>query len=333
MLIYDFMPLMVPEEKRDLWKQYHNDDGTKARVEYEALAKIRRGETADALLYKDYGPDWPYLKDVPIPKFWIPQAVPEDMYQDPPPEDVWESFLYVGTIVPKCTHRRPANVFEDIMLEGIFDEVSRQGIPIHAYVLNPHPDVIQEYKQLFPDGRVRLFRGDVTQLLVPRVAGRYRWGWALYHYPEPMVMPLVKTTLPTKLFTYLAIGIPIVVSAEMKATCRIVKQYNCGVIVTQEEIPRVAEILRKADYKALQEGVLRARKELSLDRFIPKLGSFLKRIMKSPAKRLEPYDEQQSHEIQRIIPPATYLRPSAAFPGREGDLSEEPTNAVENGPD
>jgi len=304
--VYDFLDHFIPEDQKELWAEYHGSP-ERARIEYPALKAICRGEIADGVAYKDYGPGWCQVKDSPLyglsrPNFWLPQTPPESMFQTPPQPDVAESFVYIGTIVPKSTHDRPSKIFADIMMEDIFSEVEHQGYPIHAYVMQPHPEVFAEYLKLFRGRRVNLFNGETLEFLLPRLAQRYKWGWMMYHYPQPMIMPIVRTTLPTKLFTYLALGIPPVVSEEMAASCRLVKKYGCGVIVSQDQIQHLPDVLAAQDYPRLLHNVLKAREQLKLEKFMDGLADFFDRVQQKKAITVETMTNEQSYDAQQPAP-------------------------------
>ncbi len=287
--IYDFMDLMVPETEIEAWKEFHGGTAARAKLEYDYLKAIRTGKLADAVLYKDHGPNWNYMRECSVPSMWLPQSLPRGLFQIPPNPSVPDSFCFIGTIVPKETHKKESGLFDDIMMEDIFAEVADQGFRIHAYVLNPDHRVIEEYRKLFPGGMVKLFKGDILDHLLPRLRGRYRWGWMLYRYPKDIVMGMVKETLPTKFYTYLALGVPPVVSSEMKAVCKLVEKYGCGVVVKREELRNLRQVLSRYDYPALQRGILRAREELSIDVHWPKVIKLFRKVLGRKPRVVEPF--------------------------------------------
>ncbi len=283
--MYDIMSLWVTKENLKIWDQYEDAKGSNP-AEYAALEEILRGDYIDGIAYKDWGPNWPLIEKAGVPSAWWPSSVSEELYQKPPKTaPAWDSFAYIGTIMPKCTHERPAGLFEDIMLEKIFREVTLQGFPVHAYVMRPHEDVIKEYRGLFPGGSgVKLLSGDNLPKLLPRIAGRYKWGWMMYHFPEKSIMGLVENSLPTKLYTYMALCIPPVVSEEMTAVARFVREHEIGVVVSQDEIGRLQETLGKVDYMQLVKNILRVRSRFSMEAVTPNLGKLFRKVMGNPRK-------------------------------------------------
>lgn len=283
--MYDIMNLWVPKERAHVWDEYGDAKGSNP-AEYAALEELLRADYIEGLLYKDWGPGWPLIESAGVPSAWWPSTLSERLYQKPPAESfAWDSFVYIGTIMPKRTHERPSGLFSDIMMENIFREVALQGFPVHAYIQKPDPDVIKEYRSLFPGSSgVKLFPGDNLTQLLPRLQGRYRWGWMMYHYPEKSIMGLVENSLPTKLFTYMALCTPPVVSEEMKAVARFVKKYDIGVVVTQKEIAHLREKLSTVDHTRLVRNILRTRPRFSIEAVSPSLGELVQKVMEGPRK-------------------------------------------------
>lgn len=283
--LYDIMTLWVPKDRMEIWDQYDDAKGSNP-AEYDALEETLRGDYIEGLLYKDYGPEWPLIQEAGLPNGWWPSTVSEKLYQKPPVGDLpWDSFIFIGTIMPKRTHDRPAGLFSDIMMEKIFREVSLQGYPVHAYCLKPDPEVVTEYRSLFPGSSgVKLFPGDNLTQLLPRVQGRYKWGWMMYHFPEPSIMGLVESSLPTKVFTYMALATPIVVSEEMHAVARFVKKHDIGIVVSQSQIANLREVLKNADHARLVRNILKVRPRYSIEAMTENLGKVVQEVMAGPRK-------------------------------------------------
>lgn len=330
--IYDFIDLFVPEEQKAIWAEYHGSPDP-AKVEYAHLKDICEGKSSDGIMYKDYGPNWDHLAKANIPKLWFPQTVSKTLFQPPPDPNIPDCFCFIGTIVPKQSHSRPSGLFDDIMMEDIFRDVSDQGYRIHAYVLNPHEDVIREYQELFArDGLVKLFRGDTVDRMLKRLKGRYRWGWMLFYFPQEVVLGMVGITLPTKFFTYLALGIPPVVSEEFRAVCRLVKRYKCGVIASKEQIQNLGPLLEAQDYPKLLEGVVKARKALCLENFMPGFAKMVRRVLKRPVIEKEPWNAEESKAVQEASSAASHVR-ATAVDRRRTELTRRNWGRAQRRPD
>lgn len=285
--IYDFVNLLCPFEHRHLWHQYNlkgADEpgllgGRKVEEEYESVAKLCRGEGIDALMYKDSGPDFPLLKESKALTSWQPPVLPTKLNVAPPSPSIGNRITYIGTLVPKVSHGREAGLFEDIMLADLFKEVSDQGFQIDCYCMKIHPLLAEEYDKKFPDRRVSLQHGKLVGQLLPTIQGRYRWGWMLYEFNQPVIMEHVKVTIPTKLFTYLALGVPILVSEEMEAAAKLISDWGIGVVFSRDEIKDVNRKLADVDYPQLLKNIEKARKHWCLEKHMGRFIDTIKEVM------------------------------------------------------
>jgi hypothetical protein len=313
----DWMQLFCPPEQIDLWKQYTPTGETIADEEYACIDKVISGELVDAVLYKDYGENFPMLSKCQSRAgvHWIPGTAPERIYQEPPREDVRDAICYIGTIVPKSTHGREAGLFDDIMMEDVFRSLVSEGYQVDAYSLTPHEDVIKEYREFFPGSQVKLYSGVLIPNLLPILQGQYKWGWMGYNWTTDLIMDHIKVTIPIKFFTYLALGVPIIVSREMEACGRIVDKYGCGVRVGQDELSRIREVTEAQDYHRLLNGVKMARRALNLGRFLPTVKRVLTQVLEMPYEETSCGREKAKREKEERE--KEVLR-KAGSPGGEG---------------
>jgi hypothetical protein len=282
--VYDWMHLFCPEEHIDLWKQYTPTGESIADKEYEAINGVIKGDLVDAVFYKDAGESFPMLSKCQARGgcHWLPPVIPKQNYQKPPKPDVEDRIAYIGTIVPKRTHGREAGLFQDIMMEDVFKLTVAQGYQIDAYSLTPDQEVLSEYKKLFPKGEVRVNQGMLIADLLPVLAGRYKWGWMTYLWTTDLIMEHIKVSIPVKFFTYLSLGVPILISREMEACGEIIDKYGCGVRVGQDELRCIREVSESYDYEKLLVGVQSARQGLCLEKFTPRVEKVLKSVMEMP---------------------------------------------------
>lgn len=288
---YDVMSLWCPKDQSRLWNDYSDCKGSNI-AEYEALEDILAGRYVDGIVYKDYGApadvgSWKLMEQAGVPTAWIPSCGTEKNFQAPPNPDVSARFIYIGTICPKSTHggkTGKSGLFADIMMERIFSDVNQQGFEVHAYLSSLGDEVRREYQGLFPYGGVRLFDGAFLTGLLPRTEGRYKWGFMLYHFPQPAIMELIKATLPTKFFTYMALGVPVVVSEEFEAVCRMVRKYGVGVVIPRSEHGHIRKLLNAQDYKTLTDNIVRVRKQFCHEAYVHSMGALIQRMMKIDPK-------------------------------------------------
>lgn len=306
---YDVMNLWVPKAHYQLWDDYGQCKGSNI-AEYEALDEILAGKYIDGIVYKDWGQGWPFMKAAGVPTAWIPSCSSQKNFQTPPVPETANRFVYIGTLVPKSTHggkTGKAGLFSDIMMENIFADVNRQGFEIHCFLSSLGDEVRREYAKLFPYGGVRLFDGAFLTGLLPRTEGRYKWGFMMYDFPQKIIMELIRSTLPTKFFTYMALGVPVVVSEEFEAVCRMVKEYGVGVVVPRSQHGDIRPLLKAQDYKTLTDNVVKMRVKFCHEAYVHCMGALIKQTMDNPPKKApdtvewEAADREYYERIQKEV--------------------------------
>lgn len=82
------------------------------------------------------------------------------------------------------------------------------------------------------------------------------------------------TCTSSKFFTYLAAGLPIIVSEEYSYLASLVRKYEIGIVINQREIFSLSEIIKKYDYEKLKINVKRAMEDFSMKKHIDRLIQF-----------------------------------------------------------
>ena len=119
-------------------------------------------------------------------------------------------------------------------------------------------------------------------------------------------MEHINISIPTKVFTYIGLGIPPVVSEEFESVVRIIEKYKCGVACSQRDIKDLKTRLAKENYAQLQKGLLHAREDLCLENFKDKFVKLVKDVMITPAIMLEEDNEEETQKEKEKEQPAPF---------------------------
>lgn len=292
--VYDWQNLFVPKDKLHVWNQYAENGSIYAGEETKVIELALEGKMCDAIMHGDFGPNWPYLTSKPIPcgSFFMPRSCPGSLYQKPPPLDVENRCIYIGTVVDKKRFAQQDLLFSETHIENLFEKICNSGYKIDLFTLVPRKEVVDVFREKFPHNKVRIHQGMILKNLLPIVAGRFRFGLMLYEHTTDITEAHDAVSLPTKLFTYLAIGVPILVSSRLKAVSRFVKENNCGIVFERGEECDVESKIKKYDYSKLIDGVLSCRDQFKSENYDDGFISVIKNVMdlpyeKSVAKRIK----------------------------------------------
>ena len=204
----------------------------------------------------------------------------EDLFTDAPcPDGTSEVRLaFAGTLNP-TSHPSPA--FGDVQLLPLIKMLTYQKICFDIY-LNPYQKLDQtfwDYCYLAHTSELfSIHEGMAPDKIRHRLA-TYHFGSMLYAFPQDCVVldHHLRYILPTKFFSYLEAGLPVLVSEELDAVAEIVSTNKLGLVFNQNDLPRIGSLLQNCDYGAMRAQVSSYRKANSLRRRIPKLVDFYSR--------------------------------------------------------
>lgn len=279
---YDWLNLFCPYEHKDILQKFLNLPMDYIESEYRVFDLILSGDIVDGLLYKDGGETFPVLKDYALPKMYFPAFLPKRLYQNPP-GDITESnrMLYLGKLF--SGNDFPAELFGEVFLFEVLDEIAKQGYFIDLLYVDSPVQSVNAYKDYFRGNHcVRIIEGKPLNDLLPEIAGRYQWGYVVGDFRKGLSVNVqhVEMALPARLFTFLALGIPIVISKELKYSADFIVRNGIGVTIGAEEITNIGAILKAVDYAKLRKNVLNMREQLSLESIKGEFIDFIQRIEK-----------------------------------------------------
>ena len=121
------------------------------------------------------------------------------------------------------------------------------------------------------DPRFRLEPRLPVARLVDALHGRYHYGILLYPFDDDLVVGRrhLQTALASKLFAYVAAGLPVLVSPELGYMAELVRTHGIGLVVERDDIPTLAERLDDTDHAALCAAVACAQPEFCIERHLP----------------------------------------------------------------
>jgi len=143
---------------------------------------------------------------------------------------------------------------------------------------NPKMSLSDNYKYFYADylrlqqahANFHFAPGRLPWEITPLLA-EYDWGLMIYYFDVLVGNDHFQHIMPTKIFMYLEAGLPVLVSAELAAASRFVKEYNVGLVIEREQIKSLHEMMESVDYRLLRDNVLEVRRRMSLQNRLPEL--------------------------------------------------------------
>ena len=192
--------------------------------------------------------------------------------------------VFAGTIAPNLAPK----MFEDVKLLPIAKNLTHQGFHVTLYnstiynqqKLNKH---FADYIGEMENNPLFIFNAGIPLPgIIETMAGKYDYGIMLYDFSTTLVGDSqIKYGFPSKIFTYLASGLPMIISEEMENVADLVKRYQIGVVVSRSDINNLKSVIDNYSYDLLRMNVKKAQEELCLECHLPKFIDFIRRIMNS----------------------------------------------------
>lgn len=189
--------------------------------------------------------------------------------------------VYGGIVVPSD---KPMELFGDNQFIALAKKLTNQGLCFHLY-LSPHFSPLQ-IKKLFPD-YLQLaaettnftFKKGMPQDQAIKEFSRYDFATMISIFNGMKLNTFHwNTSIPSKFFTYLSAGLPVIVSEEHGNISALVRKYECGIVVNQKDLDNLFGIIKQHDYEKLKANVKKASEELSVKKHIGRLIEFYDRI-------------------------------------------------------
>ncbi len=191
---------------------------------------------------------------------------------------------FIGGITP-FGRNYPPQIFGDAQLLGIFRRLSKQGLDVSVFN-NPILGTGKRLHERYPEYKALSDEFINFHFL----EGRWPWelmeatkhchyGLMIYEYDNVLIGELhFQTAIPSKLYSYMEMGLPIIVSERAKGVCDIVKKYEIGICINDNEIDDLYKIIEETDYNRLRSNIFKVRDELSIDKQIDRLSNFYNRV-------------------------------------------------------
>lgn len=185
--------------------------------------------------------------------------------------------VFAGTLSPSYY---PEGPFGDVKMLELIQIVIDQGLEFNVYI-NPYQKktvkgVFWDYEYLAEKDSKFIIRDGIGPECLPNEICTMDYGCLFYKFPKEFTVKNehISNIIPTKFFSYIEAGIPIIVCEEFTALVNIVEEHGLGVVVTQDDLFQLSSVIERFDYAMLSGNVQKYRELFSMDNKIDKLIQF-----------------------------------------------------------
>jgi hypothetical protein len=279
--MYDWLSLFCPYKHRKHLQGYLGLSDENIESEYEVYNRILKGEIVNGILYKDGGENISVLKNYSLPRLCMPVFLPESLHQKAPYNiSQPNKFVYMGKLV--FPDEYGPDLFRDAYFAEIVKAIDKKNYHTDLYYVRTSPATLDYYKKALMDSRhVNLFEGKPLDELLPAIAGKYHWGYLINNYTDDYKVygGQVEIGLPSRIFTYIALNIPVVLSKQLTFAAEYVTKNGLGIAVSLDDLPYIDEILKGHDYNKLLKNISDFRERHSFEIQKNNFSEFVQSVM------------------------------------------------------
>jgi len=194
------------------------------------------------------------------------------------------SLVYAGGVLNSGSDKI---ISADIKMYNVFRPLLESGLKGEAFFSNVDKNSVNnncfdDFRELAKEYDFRFSSSRNINELIPMISG-HDFGIMYYDFSETMKAGVLKkhlhAAIPTKIFTYLSAGLPILISEEIHSAKELILSLGVGIAVKQDDIHDIGKLIRAVDYNKLKSAVKRFQDSFDIDGEYMKLYNFINDII------------------------------------------------------
>ncbi len=277
--VYDWMESFIGDPRQFVDAGMFDERQIDAIIEDEAYTRRH----SDLLIYKDSGA-WIEKKlleaDASCMKLY---PCPQLKWMKKPKRHAGEGALrlvYAGQVMNK---QAPRAVFGDLDYLGLIRELTQQGAEITVFnsVFSSRElcqDLFSDYHLEMQNNSRFIFREGIEMPgIIYALHGEYDYGLIMFDFERDIAVGKVhlRQTMASKLFTYLAAGLPVIVSEELAYMADFVRANGIGIVVGKNDRSNLVDLLKETDPGQFIDNICTAQQEYCIERFVGRFMAWL----------------------------------------------------------
>lgn len=189
--------------------------------------------------------------------------------------------VYGGFVAPSSS---PEKFFGDTQFYRLIEKITKEGIYFDIF-LTPQYNALRvnrlfgNYMLMAKKNPFFNFKRGLSPNETPGEFSKFDFGAMIYLFDRGTLLEEHnRTRLPTKVFTYMEAGLPILISEEFQYVAKLVKEHEIGIVVSQNDLDNLPDVINSYDIGKLRANVKKAQKELSMDKHIGRLITFYEQV-------------------------------------------------------
>ncbi len=283
--LWDWMDLFIDTRYEEVFAE----DGVFTRDEIVLMRACERHirHRAAGFLYKDEGPAMDaLLADASAPARSFLPCPPRSWMRPVDPDrrlhhDVPIRLVHAGQLKGKQASCR---IFGDLQYHDMIRRITRQDLDLTAFASATPPGHAPQqfhgdYERLSSQiPNFHFHENRPVDRLIADLHLSYDFGILLYPFPSSLCVGEghLECAIASKLFVYIAAGLPVLVSAKLFRMAEFVTSHGIGLVLTDDAISGLAPALRGCDYPSMCRAVHKAQDDFHLEVHLDTLIAFIR---------------------------------------------------------
>ena len=271
---------------KELAKNQWNTSEISTNAEFDMFDWVTSKKNIDLILYKDLLDDKEFDTSK---KLFFPTTLSKNLFQNPLKKEDKEKLnriLFLGAYSSKSHYNE--QIFREDYFDFMFDEFLKSGFYLDIFYVKRASleEAHNEYSDyLLANPNMRIFKGDSLDILLPKLVGVYDWGFIKIKQTKNSVKDSTrKIAFPAKVFSYMSLGIPLIVSSYNEKLAEFVTSNDIGIVIDPEKDGDITEKLAlcsKEKHNEMVENILNIREKWTAEENLREFQSVLENIIKT----------------------------------------------------
>lgn len=279
--VYDWMESFIGDSRQFIASGMFDERQIDSIIEDEAYTR----QYSDLLIYKDNG-TWikEKLVEANASSMKLYPCPPLRWMEEPKRHDGGGSLrlVYAGQVMNK---QAPRAVFGDLDYLGLIGELTQQGAEITVFnsVFSSRElcrDLFSDYHlEMQNNPRFAFHEGIEMPGIIRALHGKYDYGLVLFDFDQDIAVGKthLRETMASKLFTYLAAGLPVIVSEEFTYMADFVRENGIGIVIGKDDRPNLVNQLEGIDPHQFVDNIRISQEKYCIERFVDRFMVWLSR--------------------------------------------------------
>lgn len=287
--VYDYLPHICSFTYAKTLSNYLKLDFKQLTSEYYYAYKIIQENIVDALIFKDGDASFKPLFKTKIPSLCFP-AFPDkkifSMQKIDLPKAIDDlRLLHIGTILSR--ENEPESIYGNNFYDEFFEEIVKYQMHLDMYYMTESSEkVVFSYSQKLGSKK------NVNFIKIGSINNETE-RFSKYHYgvipfiPNENVLAtsLHATSIPSKFFTYVSLGLPIITHRGFNTISQLVEKYKIGFVIEDFNELNPTHLLEL--YEEVRDNVLTFRNKITLNSKKILFTSFIKHALTTPKSQIK----------------------------------------------